>query len=125
MMKKLERLLDQYERVLLISDNAIEEWKRWIKLIERYWGRNQKKGLCIAIHDSYKQLVPDGMNCEYLSEEEVVEWESLYRMYEFSDRFIILGLVNEVGNLLNYLDSNVISEKECADALSKALIKYE
>ncbi len=45
----------------------------------------------------------------------------LYRMYEFSDRFIVLDESNEYGSIWNYVRKGLITAEEALDTLFKTV----
>ena len=64
--------------------------------------------------DAAYKVLKDNQDYELTESEEVMD---LYRMYEFSDRFIALQESGQYGSIWNYVRQGIITEEEALRAV--------
>lgn len=120
MIYKLERFINQYDKILIwdqksICDkNLINDFGQFLKQIS-----SKKKYLImmndmVALQEAVGECFADII---LISKEEMDFINKLYRMYEFSDRIILIAESNNFPGIFNYLCTGVLSKQECFEAL--------
>ncbi len=92
---KIEKALAEYDLVILIdSGNDMSPGGLFEKFINSSPVRNSSKKLLVLPAEKYG------------------DWVELYRTYEFSDRFRVVGRHRQYGCLFNYADNGLLTERE-------------
>lgn len=104
---KIERLLEEYEKVLLVLD------QEYLNLLQE--DKKDRKGIIIL--SKLEPLEEHAFDFLQISEEECGNLIKIYQMYEFSDHFKIITQNNGFGTLKNYVTTGVLTMDEAAEAL--------
>lgn len=99
----LEKMMSEYEKVFLVLD------KNLYKLLSAE-KCTKNKILFLPLDDSLTKYPK-------VSSEDSKQLHELYNMYEFSDRFQVLSRNECFGNLLNLVDTGVLTREELVEAL--------
>ncbi len=70
----------------------------------------------IEIWQSIEEMPMQSQSC-YLVKDQLEEIIEIYCMYQFSDKVSVVTNSAQYGNLINYIQTGIITEKEFVDAL--------
>lgn len=106
----ISRDLEKFDRILLLSGNKSEELLKTFFESDVLRERNRK----ILILSTLNRLDTQNGTCEYhrISKEEQEILISLYNMYDFSDRFLLISDNPQYGSLLNYVKTGIMTMEE-------------
>ncbi len=108
----MSRDLDKFDMILAFFCGEMNR-KEWAKQFvrSRELKRTSKK---ILILSDTEFSYTDSSNYIYrkIGRDEAKEIENLYRMYEFSDRIIMLSESPQYGGLVNYVKTGVMTMEE-------------
>lgn len=114
LLENLDKLLDQYDRVILADISDQDGKARWQRFLNSEAFKNCEKKilfLVTEIHDISRQFFLT------ITEEVAQELKSLYFMYEFSDRFQLFSNETTFGEIWNYVCTGTLTEEEAFQAI--------
>lgn len=109
---ELRDCLEQYDRVFLFCNNT----KQFEILFVRscVFKNTQKK---IWIYSCNEVCCSEPISRARISPEEERRMLEIYRTYEFSDRFYVIGFTDMYGSLFQYMDTGILTAEEIIEAL--------
>lgn len=108
---RLEKALQQYDKILLFVD--VDKLRLFLKYCVSTMDENIGKSILVISSfslDKAQCRLPFDYN--QISVQEIAQLKKLYFMYEFSERFQIIDKNDGFGDLSNYVDVGLLSDKE-------------
>ncbi len=111
--KEIEKNIEQYDRILIFDSNN----KNLEELLNQFLKSK-------VLHNADKKVIIYGYSENIQNEQYRViarsEYEdiiSLYYLYEFSDKIMVISDSAQYASMRNYLSNNIISQEEYFEAL--------
>lgn len=113
--EKLEKYLEEYERIFVFDDRNEEINKYKLAFLESKLESCVQKQIVIMGLKDDASVAEKGY--KVITKQEYNFILQLYRMYEFSDKLRIISFSLQFGSMLNYLSTGIISQEEYFEAL--------
>ena len=121
----LNRLLDKYDKLVFFTpdfcrtyDSLVEEL--YIKCFNEAESESKRY---LFIFEEVNGTKDKSTGTYVLDPIQSYEIKTLYRTYEFSDKFILIDVHDEVGTMINYYTTGVLSKDEVILALFELVKK--
>ena len=111
MIKQLSQWLSQYARIYLFPPAGRELLSALNDFAQKF--RSDRKSLLLGTAE-----IPPAPGFDYrrLTEHEMQELLSLYYLYSFSDRFLVISEQPQFGSLNNYVTAGLLTREEMMEA---------
>lgn len=109
---RLQENLEKYGRILLLS-SSLKNVDLFQKKLTAYLkdGNKCDPGLLLLVWEGFS-LPESGIAVKMISEQEEDMLTTLYRVYDFSDRFSVWSDEGQYGMILNYVRSGILTWDE-------------
>ena len=115
----IEKDLNEYKKVILVIDGILKD-ENYTEKICSFLNMNNLSGdVKVYSKEKIKILYPSFTG---VSENEQKEILDLYHTYQFSDRFEVFGKSENFGNILNYLEADIMNIREIMEAYFSKLM---
>lgn len=117
LVEKIQEELKKFDIVILIIDGAgVAENLTMFFCCSQALKRTSKKVLILS---QMEELNQQNWNGKYyqISNKEQRELCRLYKMYEFSDHFLILSDCPQYGGVLNYVKTGILTKEEAFESV--------
>lgn len=110
MLNNLEdNLLRKNAHIILVQLDVSDSF---VSKIGDYLDKKRRKDILLIKQNKIKEKYNNGVN-----DSDLEKLFKLYRIYEFSDRVILISKEKNYGDLFNYVNTGLISEREMLEAL--------
>lgn len=113
--RELEQDLEQYDKVVLVINDGFGFEDMTAMLIKYLEGKKGMEQLLIMSKDAAAD-VSVSVSVRKLTQSEEKDILSLYWLYDFSDRFIVISNDHHCGNLMNYVEAGKLMPEEAFKA---------
>lgn len=112
LVSRLQHILDTYDIVLLVRTK--EEFYKCLESVREIGNRNLLLLLPEVFKDTFEKF---GLAQQILTANEFEEIESLYRMYEFSNRFRVISDDGMYGDIFEFVNNGLLTYEEALEAI--------
>lgn len=106
--RKLEKWLSEYDKVILVVDGSGPA-RNLTKEITSYICSCKHLKNILILSGNAETPTEESNNIRKISKEEEECFVGLYRLYDFSDRFLVLMDTEQYGTILNYVKSDLLT----------------
>ena len=114
--KKLEENLDSFERVFLINDECIKQ-PGLTEFVVDHLRSKEQFGRILLMSTTASEGDNGTISIQRISKADEQVIMSLYRLYDFSDRFSVIDRSIHNGDLFNYIEKGLITFDEAVEAI--------
>lgn len=122
MLESVQKVLNEYTRVFLITAGAVRQGSDWEQFcnVMQSAGDEMCKGdlpgnIFVFIEEGVEYTL--GFPYAVLSHKETQELYDLYMTYEFSDKFSLFADGRQYGTIFNYVATGILTQREAVMAI--------
>jgi len=109
-LKKLGMLIEDGKKIILFDCSDMKLLKSIVQWII------ECKIDDLVIWQSIEKSLTDEY-VEFISKKTMCDIVSMYHMYDFSDKVLLVSNITQYGNLFNYVNTGILTKQEMVDAL--------
>ena len=110
---RLEKDLEEFDKIILVDEHRVKQ-----EFLEAFYESEALTAVCkkILILSGTEDKRKGNIVWRHITESEVQDIIKLYRMYEFSNRIVLLSWENAFGGLENLVNTGVLTQEEAITA---------